>query len=351
VTVVNGTRGSRDPALYLSRALAIGESPRFEVTTHQADALTDDALSRSRVVIMNDASPSEVVAGRLKRFVEHGGGLLVVYGSQAAWPNSASDFLPATAMASVDRTRGGAGTMGGVQFGHAVFEPFRAPRSGDFSAARFYGYRSVTPATDAQVLARFDDGAAAVMERTIGRGRVLLWTSTFDLSWNDLPIKPVYLPFVHQLVRHLADFRERANWATVGQVIDLSQEGDVSRPRVALTPGGQRLPLEGETGRVLELTEQGFYEIREQGRQAALVSVAASNVELAESDRSAVDPAEIVTAVTGGPGGTNPAIDPLTIPDEAQERSQRLWWYLLFAGILLLTVESLLAHRLSRATA
>ena len=134
--------------------------------------------------------------------------------------------------------------------------------SGDFSAARFYGYRSFTPAKDAQVIARFDDGAPALVARTVGRGRVLTWTSTLDLFWSDLAIRPVYLPFVHQMARHLADFRDRPNWATVGQVIDLSQEGDASRPRVALAPSGARVPLEGEQGRVLQLTEHGIYEVR-----------------------------------------------------------------------------------------
>ena len=351
VTLVGGTRGARDTMLYLARALAIGETPRFEVGTRTAEELTDEVLGRSRIVILNDASPSEAVAARLKRFVDNGGGLLVVYGSQAAWPASAADLLPATPAGTVDRSRGAAGTLGNLEFGHAIFEPFRAPRSGDFSAARFYSYRSVTPAKDAQTLARFDDGAPAVVERAVGRGRVLLWTSTLDLYWNDLALKPVYLPFVHQLARRLADYRERANWATVGQVIDLSQEGDPTKQRVALAPGGQRIPLEGETGRVLELNEQGYYEIREQGRQSQLVTLVASNVELAESDRTAVDPAEIVAAVVGGPAAPTGRGDQTPIPDEAQEKAQRLWWYLLFAGILLLTGESVLAHRLSRANA
>ena len=153
-------------------------------------------------------------------------------------------------------------------------------------------------------------------------------------------------------MRHLADYRERANWATVGQVIDLSQEGDPSRPRVALAPSGARMPLEGEQGRVLELSEQGFYEMREQGRQAALVTVAASNVELAESDRTAVDPAEIVAAVDRrARRRRRPRASQTALPDEAQEQAQRIWWYLLFAGILLLTGESWLAHRMSRASA
>ena len=37
---------------------------------------------------------------------------------------------------------------------------------------------------------------------------------------------------------------------------------------------------------------------------------------------------------------------PLT--PEAQERNQRLWWYLLFAGILLLGVDTLMSNRLAK---
>ncbi len=348
VTLVNGARAARDQALFLSRALAIGDAPKFEVATLPLDDLTADVLGRTRMVILNDASPSEAVASLLEGFVQGGGGLLVVFGPQSTWPSSAQGFLPAMPAGSIDRSRGSAGALGGLAYGHQVFEPFRAPRSGDFSAARFYGYRSVTPAQDAQVLARFDDGAPALLARTIGRGRVLGWTSTLDLFWSDLAIKPVYLPFVHQMSRHLADYRDRASWAMVGEVIDLSQEGDPSRARVALAPSGGRLPLEGEQGRVLELTEPGFYEVREQDRQAALVTVAAANVEFAESDRTAVDPEEIVVTVAGGGADGGPAGPLGPLPDEAQERSQRIWWYLLFAGILLLTGESVLAHRLSR---
>ena len=351
VVIVNATRGARDPALYLSRALAIGERPKFEVSTRQLDDLSDEVLSRSRVVIINDASPADTLAARLRRFVDNGGGLLVVLGSQAAWPANSNEWLPAVPTGTIDRSRGGAGALGGLEYGHAVFEPFRAPRSGDFSAARFYGYRSVTPAKDAQTLARFDDGAPAVLEKTIGRGRVVVWTTTLDLFWNDLPLKPVYLPFVHQLARHLADHRERPNFATVGQVVDLSDEGDGSKARIAVTPSGVRVPLEGEHANVLELNEQGFYEVREAGRQAGLLGIVASNVELGESDRTPMDPTEIVAAVVGGAGGSNSAQDPQAIPDEAQERSQGIWWYLLFAGILLLTGESVLAHRVSRARA
>ena len=38
-------------------------------------------------------------------------------------------------------------------------------------------------------------------ERTIGSGQVMIWSSTLDNYWNDLALKPVYLPFVHELIR------------------------------------------------------------------------------------------------------------------------------------------------------
>ncbi|MGH9219751.1 MAG: hypothetical protein ACRD1W_10645, partial [Vicinamibacterales bacterium] len=127
-----------------------------------------------------------------------------------------------------------------------------------------------------------------------------------------------------------------------------------------LTPGGQRRDLAGATGAAgaanatvaasaLELTEQGFYEIRGAGREAGPVIVAASNVSLAESNLERMDPQELVSAVTGGDAsGSTSGQD--VLPDEAQELAQRVWWYLLFAGILLLIGETALAHRYSRAT-
>jgi hypothetical protein len=79
------------------------------------------------------------------------------------------------------------------------------------------------------------------------------------------------------------------------------------------------------------------------------VIVAASNVNLAESNLDRMDPKELVAAVTGnGTSGSTPGQD--VLPDEAQELAQRVWWYLLFAGILLLIAETVLAHRYSRAT-
>jgi hypothetical protein len=47
------------------------------------------------------------------------------------------------------------------------------------------------------------DGAPYLMTRTVGRGRVALFTSTIDRDWGDLPIRPHFLPLVQEVVRYL----------------------------------------------------------------------------------------------------------------------------------------------------
>ncbi len=350
VDVVIGERAGsgRSTSLYLTRAVAVSEAPRIEAKVRQADSLSSEDLAAASVVILNDAPIAQTTAERLQTFVQRGGGLFVVAGEKATWP-SVVDILPGVPGAAVDRSRGAAARLGALEYGHPLFEVFRGPRTGDFASARFYGFRSVTPGPNSSTLARFDDGQPALLERRVGTGRVLMWTSTLDTTWTDLALKPVFVPFVHRAVRYLGAYREPKPWRTVGDVVDPGLQApakgsDVSR--VALTPSGTRISLDGDGPEVLELAEQGFYEFRAQGRDAEAPVVVASNVDLAESDLTPLDPQEIAAAALGRAGGDSAG--PLAPPtDDAQESAQRVWWYLLFAGLLLLGAETIVANRLT----
>jgi hypothetical protein len=341
--------GARDVNLYLSRALAVGDAPRFDVVQRDVESITPDDLQSAGIVVVNDASMTSSAADRLARFVQRGGGLLVISGQHGTWPPEHASVLPAVPAEAVDRTRGQPARLVALEYGHSIFEPFRAPRSGDFSTARFYGYRAGTAGRDATVLARFDDGAPALVEKRVGAGRVLVWLSSLDLVWNDLVVKPVFLPFVHQMARHLASYREVPPWMTVGDVLDPSAAGTPAKSpvqRAIVSPSGQRVPLDGEGPDVVELAEQGFYEVRGLTAGAEPLMIAASNVDFRESDLSPIPPADVIAAATGRAGGTVSATPELTPSDAAQEAAQRIWWYFLFAGLMLLSVETLVANRI-----
>lgn len=336
--------------LYLTRALAVGDAPRYDVVVRQPGAVSDEDLQRASAVLVNDVNVTAALGRRLSRVLERGGGLFVVAGSRAAWPAEV-DVLPGTLGGPSDRSRNNEARVGGLEFTHPVFEVFRAPRSGDFSTVRFYGYRNVTAAAGARVLARFDAGTPALLERQVGSGRVLLWASTLDLSWSDLPLKPVYLPFIHRSMQYLASYREPSPWLTVGQVFDADGAGAGSGQRAAITPSGRRVALDDEGGPVIELTEQGFYEIRQRPGQSgeSEAAVVASNVDPAESDLTPMDPKEIVAAALSSVSGKGGAAEAVPQTPEAQEHSQRVWWYLLVLGIALLGADTLLSNRLSKA--
>jgi hypothetical protein len=61
-----------------------------------------------------------------------------------------------------------------------------------------------------------------------------------------------------------------------------------------------------------------------------------------------MDPKEIVAATLGAPTGAQGG-GGLPMTPEAQEGSQRLWWYILVVGILLLGADTLLSNRLSKS--
>jgi Aerotolerance regulator N-terminal/von Willebrand factor type A domain len=353
--VVIDRPGADREALYLTQALAIGDAPRVELVSRTPTSFSDADARAAAVVILNDVQVSDELADRLARFASSGGGLLMAAGPHATWPSHAASVVPALPGDVVDRTTVQPSRLGGLEYGHPVFELFRAPRSGDFSAARFYGYRATAQPTG-QVLARFDDGTPALLERKVGAGRVLVWTSTFDLEWNDMPVKPVFLPFIHTVTKYLADYSEAPASLTVGQVIPAPRRGPgrgASASRggtVAVAPSGARVSVETEDG-ALELAEQGFYDIRTQGAGADAATVLASNVDLTESDLTPIDPRELLAAVAGRAPGGPAGLGEARPSDEAQAQAQRLWWYLLVAGGLLLAAETLLSNRLSQNSA
>ena len=167
----------RDSSFYLSKALAIGNDagvPGRGRPGRARDAA--DARQARRSSILNDTMlPPGLAGGALKRFVERGGGLLVVVGEHSDLAGRPRPTCcPGKLGASVDRTDGRGGTIGFRDYSHPVFEVFKAPRSGDFSAARVLRYRALEPAPDrprARALRRWRGGGGGAARRRRPRDR------------------------------------------------------------------------------------------------------------------------------------------------------------------------------------
>ena len=68
-----------------------------------------------------------------------------------------------------------------VDFGHALFGPFRAPLFNDFTSLRLWRYPRLQVGDGAEVLARLGgEGDPALVEAVLGEGRILVWAGGLD---------------------------------------------------------------------------------------------------------------------------------------------------------------------------
>ncbi len=343
---------------FLTRALAIGDAPSFEITSRAPGRATAADLPGRRLVILADgAFPSGIGAAPLAQFVENGGGLIVALGEQAnarVWTGAARALIPGAIRPATDRLGGSGAVLGVVDGRHPALALLSGPRAGDLAAARFYKYRAVD--TTSGVLARFDDGTPALTEHAVGRGRVLTFGSSLDGTWNDLPRQAAFLPLVQQLARYAASWRDAPRALEIGasvRPVDLSTVVLPSDGRwIATAPSGARTTVGGaDAPAALELTEAGVFELRPGGSPGARPLLVAANVAPAELDFASFDVVRLTTALTSttSTSPTNGATpESETLAD--RESRQSTWWYLLIAAGLLLIAESIVARRAATQT-
>ncbi|MCB1206348.1 MAG: VWA domain-containing protein, partial [Verrucomicrobiae bacterium] len=180
-----------------------------------------DFSTYDTVILADVPRLSGPVASALARYVRDGGGLLVAAGMKAqgdfynAWKTEDdSPFLPATIGDVVVAAANGSGGVttfspSAQTLTHPALAKVADPSKSDFSGTVITNYRpQVIPealAKDASVGARLNNGEILLSSRQAGRGQVVLLGIPLDLSGGNLVTRQAFLPFIHELVYHLAD--------------------------------------------------------------------------------------------------------------------------------------------------
>ena len=341
--IESASRGASD-SVHLQSALTTDDNLPFTFTLKSAGSVDPASIAEQKLVILNDAGAiNSALAGVLMNFVNDGGQLIVATGPQTqvdSFNNALQQISPAVLRESVQVKAGESAAITDVKFDHPIFEVFQ--QSGRLAGANVVGYFRSEPRANATTLARFEDGSPALIEGTAGKGRVLLFTSSLGPSWNDLPLTPLYLPFIHQMVRY-AGKHEANSWYGLGQTFTVRKEAEGPSPAVD-TPSGARLNEVRSTpdGELLVTArEPGFYRLRYNSQP----DFAAVNVDGAEGDFSKLNFQEFMAGITGGAGAAEGAGANQNVSGEEIEGRQRVWWSLLLVALVLLLAESVLARR------
>ena len=121
---------------------------------------------------------------------------------------------------------------------------------------KFY-YAVSVYTTDARVVAKLSDQTPLLLEKKIGEGRVLLFTSGLDNLTNDFPLHPIFVPFVEQTARYLSGTERRSGSRLVDSFLELRTAKEQAVSVEVIDPGGHR-PLslqEATTAQSYQLTQ------------------------------------------------------------------------------------------------
>ena len=206
------------------------------------------------------------------------------------------------------------------------------------------------------VVLRYENGAPALVEAEIGRGRVLLLTTTVDREWTDLPIRPGFLPLMQEATRLLAGAPsgEASSGLTVGQ-----------RREIAMGPDDRRIDVIKPNGQIRSLTPDAAARAGADRRAAARTLLFAETdepgsyrVRAARADGTSADRPDESFVVNIDTRESDPARLPADRrPDRvrgaggvesAPKRRLELWHGLSAAVLVFVLLESMLTLRSRR---
>ena len=374
VLLVNGEAASiayDDESFFVTRALNPEQRSDSGLipTTITPEGLASKNLSEYDVLLLSNVPRvPNAMSAKLERYVRDGGGLMITVGDQIdvdAYNQTLAGLLPKPLRglkelakrddpdAPVKITR-----FGASNHKHPIFRAFSTMGGSTLQSAQVYSYMLLEPGDPAlsTTLLSYKDNAPALIERKVGRGRVLLMTTSIDFEWTDFPIRSAYLPMMQRTSQYLAR-RATSIGDTryeVGEQVTLEVSGVIDERTIIKGPQGaeepERYVLEPLEGQVSFTPKKpGVYQVwagEDTDGEAPLEDLSfAVNTSQAESDLTAMDAEAFEQWIApeareNGSGGVVTA-------GQTRERRVNIWPTLLFLVTLALLAETILGTRRS----
>jgi hypothetical protein len=219
------------------------------------------------------------------------------------------------------------------------------------SETRFQKRLQVEPtAASIPVLSLAGSDSPILIEHSLGRGHVFMFTTSAEATWNNMALTPVFPMLMQQIVTYLTG-REFEQSRIVGDSLSLSytDQPDAS-DAVFDTPSEQTItvPVREYRDQYVALLENaqeaGFYVVRV-SVQAPGMPVAV-NVDTRESDVACLPESELRTSLEGTGITVASTETDLLAAIETSRTGRSSWRFFMIAGLVVLLIECLFADRL-----
>lgn len=312
---------------------------------------TQSLLNRALRLVILGADTTPENAQRLRTYLNGGGTLLYVVtaGSRAGALATLTDTSPP----EIEEAEGPRDALlSEIAFDHPLFAPLASAQFNDFTKIHFWKHRRL-PADalgSAKVLARFENGDPALIEKRIGKGRLLVLTSGWNPVDSQLSRSSKFVLLMLGLLE-VADPQALAvaNYHVLDPV-PLPKGDDASASRVVRRPDGATVALKADATSFNETDLPGVYALEGSGSARPF----AINLDPTESKTSPlnVETLEQFGCRLASPTRGKPDVEHLRQLHNAElEGRQKLWRWLILAAVAVLIVETWLAGRVRQPRA
>ena len=328
---------SRSP-LYFRSALGSAAESAFALDVVSAGQAANAPLSKYAFVVLSDLiSVPTSLENALTKYAQSGGSVWIVAGTSSAH-NAHVPVFGGTILESRDYSRTSDRYLNVADADPTHPSVEKADR---WSGVKFYFAVRVDPG-NARVIARLADQTPLLLEKKVGEGNVLLFTSGLDNLTNDFPLRPAFVPFVEQTALYLAGIQRRSGSRLVDSFLELRSSKEQSVGVEVIDPDGHR-PLslkESTSAQTYQLSRAGFYELQLANGRHDVVGV---NPDRRESNLEVI-PDDVLALWRGNSGA---GAQQAAAGGSGQEQTQpyRLWWYIMLLVLAAALAESLLANR------
>lgn len=324
--------------LFYRSALESVDEAGFTLEPLAVEQAANQSLSKYAFVVLSDVGVMPAgLENNLRAYVSAGGSLLVALGPQSAAlahvPVS-GETIQGSAYAARSDSR--FETVAAADAEHPALR-----RANKLDGVKFYQVIKVDPG-QSHVIARLTNQAPLLVEKQVGEGRVIVFTSTFDNVANDLPLHASFVPFVEETARYLGGQQDRSTNVAVDSYIELRSVKERGAAIDVTEPDGSH-PLslkDATTAQTFQVTREGFYDIHRANGREELVAVHADR---RESDLTPIPQETLDLWKNTGRSVDTPSGDPASA--DTQSRPWSLWRYALLLVLITAIIESVLASR------
>lgn len=340
-----GADADEDPGgllYFLRRAFPKTRRQNVEIIADRGSvAMPAFQLQQAQLLILGESVSAAALASA-RQFAADGKTVLVPLGSAAGAEPLARLFQLPQISASEAAVKD-YGLLAQIDFQHPLFALFADPRFSDFTKVSFWKWRRLDPAPlpGAQVVARYDSGDPAIIQVPLGKGSVVIFTSTWRPKDSQLALSSKFVPFLNALLEQSANFVPQKAQYDVGDEVPLPPNAQTVR-----LPDGADEAVAG--AKFSGTGQPGIYTVTP-GATPFVVNLAP------EESRTSPWPTERFTSL-GVPVRKMIAHAPATLAHrEARARAadlesrQKLWRWAIVAALGVLLLETVFAGRLSRA--